>query len=77
VPESTVPKCLLPLKRFQAASETQLWPVRLNVAQAGVPIEVISHRLGRSHIGITVDRYLTVYQERNAAAATALERIVA
>ena len=47
------------------------------LAKAGVPIEVISHRLGHSHIGITVDRYLTVYQERDAAAAAAFERIVA
>jgi hypothetical protein len=38
---------------------------------------VISHRLGHSCIGITVDRYLTVYQERDAAAAAAFERIVA
>ena len=47
------------------------------LAKAGVPIEVISHRLGHSCIGITVDRYLTVYQERDAAAAAAFERIVA
>jgi integrase len=47
------------------------------LAKAGVPIEVISHRLGCSCIGITVDRYLTVYQERDAAAAAAFERIVA
>jgi len=46
------------------------------LAKAGVPIEVISHRLGHSCIGITVDRYLTVYQERDAAAAAAFERIV-
>lgn len=47
------------------------------LAKAGVPIEVISHRLGHSCIGITVDRYVTVYQERDAAAAVAFERIVA
>jgi integrase len=47
------------------------------LAKAGVPIDVISHRLGHSCIGITVDRYLTVYQDRDAAAAAAFERIVA
>ena len=47
------------------------------LAKAGVPIEVISNRLGHSCISITVDRYLTVYQERDAAAAAAFERLVA
>jgi integrase len=47
------------------------------LAKAGVPIEVISSRLGHSCISITVDRYLTVYQERDAAAAAAFERLVA
>jgi len=47
------------------------------LAKAGVPIEVISSRLGHSCIGVTVDRYVTVYQERDAAAAAAFERIVA
>jgi len=47
------------------------------LAKAGVPIEVISRRLGHSCISITVDRYLTVYQERDAAAAAAFERLVA
>ncbi len=47
------------------------------LAKAGVPIEVISQRLGHSSIGITVDRYLTVYRDRDAAAAAAFGRIVA
>ncbi|MFZ0363486.1 MAG: tyrosine-type recombinase/integrase [Candidatus Cybelea sp.] len=47
------------------------------LAKAGVPIEVISNRLRHSCISITVDRYLTVYQERDAAAAAAFERLVA
>lgn len=47
------------------------------LAKAGVPLDVISHRLGHSCIGITVDRYVTVYQERDAAAAAAFERIMA
>ncbi|HEY1869229.1 MAG TPA: tyrosine-type recombinase/integrase, partial [Candidatus Cybelea sp.] len=47
------------------------------LAKAGVPIEVISNRLGHSCINITVDRYLSVYQDRDAAAAAAFERLVA
>ncbi|HTV73313.1 MAG TPA: tyrosine-type recombinase/integrase [Candidatus Acidoferrales bacterium] len=46
------------------------------LAKAGVPIEVISKRLGHSTIGITVDRYVTVYRDRDAAAAEAFERIM-
>jgi integrase len=47
------------------------------LAKAGVPIEVISNRLRHSCISITVDRYLTVYQDRDAAAAAAFDRLVA
>jgi integrase len=47
------------------------------LAKAGVPIEVISNRLGHSCINVTVDRYLTVYRDRDAAAAAAFERLVA
>jgi integrase len=46
------------------------------LAKAGVPIEVVSQRLGHSTISITVDRYITVYRERDAAAAEAFERLV-
>ena len=41
------------------------------------PIEVISKRLGHSTIGVTVDRYVTVYRDRDAAAAEAFERVMA
>jgi hypothetical protein len=34
-------------------------------AQAGVGIEVVSERLGHSTIGITMDRDVTVYCERD------------
>ena len=47
------------------------------LAKGGVPIEVISNRLGHSCISITVDRYVTVYQDRDAAAAAAFDRLVA
>ncbi len=47
------------------------------LAKAGVPIEVVSQRLGHSCIGVTVDRYVTVYRERDAAAAAAFARLVA
>jgi integrase len=46
------------------------------LAKAGVPIEVVSSRLGHSSIGVTVDRYLTVYKDRDAAAARAFDRLV-
>ncbi len=44
------------------------------LARAGVPIEVVSKRLGHSNIAITVDRYVTVYRDRDEAAAAAFER---
>ena len=46
-------------------------------AKAGVPIEVLSRRLGHSSIGITMDRYLVVYKERDRAAADAFAALVA
>jgi integrase len=46
------------------------------LAKAGVPIEVVSQRLGHSAISITVDRYITVYRERDQAAADAFDRLV-
>jgi integrase len=47
------------------------------LAKAGVPIEVISKRLGHSDISITYDRYITVYRDRDAEAAEAFAKIVA
>jgi integrase len=46
------------------------------LAKAGVPIEVVSKRLGHSNIAITVDRYLVVYRDRDEAAAAAFEQLV-
>jgi integrase len=46
------------------------------LAKAGVPLEVISRRLGHSSIAITVDRYMTVFKSRDAEAATAFEQLV-
>lgn len=45
-------------------------------AQAGVPIEVVSQRLGHASIGVTVERYLHVYKDRDADAADAFGRLV-
>jgi integrase len=45
-------------------------------AQAGVPIEVVSQRLGHASIGVTVERYLHVYRSRDAEAAAAFDRLV-
>jgi integrase len=46
------------------------------LAKAGVPIEVVSKRLGHSTIGLTVDRYVTIYRERDVAAAQAFEQLM-
>jgi integrase len=40
-----------------------------------VPIEVFSKRLGHSDIGITYDRYITVYRDRDAEAAQTFAQI--
>jgi integrase len=41
----------------------------------GVPLEVISKRLGHATIGITAERYLHVYKERDAEAAAVFEQL--
>jgi integrase len=46
------------------------------LSRAGVPIEVISKRLGHSSIGVTALRYLHVYSERGREAARAFENLV-
>lgn len=45
-------------------------------AKAGVALEVVSNRLGHASIGVTASRYLHVYSERDAAAASAFDRLV-
>ena len=45
-------------------------------AQARVPIEVVSQRLGHASIGVTVERYLHVYSHRDAEAADAFGLLV-
>lgn len=45
-------------------------------AKAGVPLEVVSKRLGHASISITAERYLDVYADRDAAAAEAFDRLV-
>ena len=46
------------------------------LSKAGVPIEVVSKRLGHSGIAITVDRYVSIYRDRDAAAASAMEALI-
>lgn len=46
------------------------------LAKAGVPIEVLSKRLGHANIAVTMERYLQVYREQDVAAAQAFERLV-
>jgi|HubBroStandDraft_6_1064221.scaffolds.fasta_scaffold350896_2 integrase len=45
------------------------------LAKHGVPLEVVSNRLGHSAIGITADRYLHIYRSRDAQAAAVFEKI--
>jgi integrase len=45
------------------------------LAKKGVPLEVVSKRLGHADIRITAERYLHVYRESDAAAARALDTI--
>lgn len=41
----------------------------------GVPLEVVSKRLGHATIGITAERYLHIYCERDEEAAAVFERL--
>lgn len=41
----------------------------------GVPLEVVSKRLGHATSGITAERYLHVYTERDAVAAAVFEQL--
>jgi integrase len=46
------------------------------LAQAGVPIEVVSKRLGHSDISVTYSRYIDVYTDRDADAAARFGKLV-
>lgn len=46
------------------------------LGKQGVPIEVVSKCLGHSSIGVTYDRYVSVYKSRDAAAAEAFEKLM-
>ncbi len=45
------------------------------LAANGVPLEVVSKRLGHSSIGVTAERYLHVYSDRDAAAASVFDTL--
>jgi integrase len=45
-------------------------------AKAGVPLEVVSKRLGHSNIATTAARYLDVYSDRDVDAADAFDMLV-
>lgn len=45
------------------------------LAKKGVPLEVVSKRLGHADIRITAERYLHVYRESDAAAASVLDTV--
>jgi integrase len=44
--------------------------------KAGVSLEVVSKRLGHASIGVTAERYLYIYPDRDADAAAAFGRLV-
>lgn len=46
------------------------------LAKNGVPLDVVSKRLGHADIRITYERYVRVYQERDAQAASTLDSLV-
>jgi integrase len=46
------------------------------LAKNNVPIDVVSKRLGHADIRVTAERYLHVYQERDAQAASTLDSLV-
>jgi integrase len=45
------------------------------LAKNGVPLEVISKRLGHKPVGVTTERYLHVYTERDTEAASVLDTL--
>ena len=45
------------------------------LAKKGVPLEVVSKRLGHADIRVTAERYLHIYQERDAQAASMLDSL--
>jgi integrase len=45
------------------------------LAANGVPLEVVSKRLGHASIGVTAERYLHVYTDRDAAAASVFDTL--
>ena len=45
------------------------------LAKKGVPLEVVSKRLGHADIRVTAERYLHVYQERDTQAASMLDSL--
>jgi integrase len=47
------------------------------LAKAGVAIEVISKPLGHSNIQVTMDRYMHIYRERDAEAASMFDQLLA
>jgi len=59
-----------------SASTTYATPTPACWQKEGVPLEVVSKRLGHSSIAITAERYLVVYNERDTVAAAAFERLV-
>ena len=47
------------------------------LAKRGVPLEVVSKRLGHADIRVTAERYVHVYRESDAAAARVLDTLPA
>jgi len=54
------------------AADMMVW----NLTRDGVPVKVISERLGHKSVTFTIDTYVHVLDEQNEAAAETLDAVV-
>jgi hypothetical protein len=61
--------------RFGRIEEDLISAVGVWATVISVPLEVVSKRLGHSNSGITAERYLRVYSDQEATAATVFDTL--
>jgi integrase len=54
------------------AADMMVW----NLTRDGVPVKVVSERLGHKSVTFTIDAYVHVLDEQNEAAAETLDAVV-
>ena len=64
-----------PWKPYMALNAPDALKLKTIPHPNGVPLEVVSKRLGHSNIGVTAERYLHVHSDRDAAAASVFETL--